>query len=130
MLVSSKKKNFFITTVHYHYFYLCFQTLTSVGVESTCVHPLPDVSTPSAATSANVDMVSTATEISVNVSRILLDGIAFANTVMPRYYAPRYYADSNIMRSVVDPDFLPPGESAKWACLNLLRIVLTILKKH
>ena len=48
----------------------------------------------------------------------------------PCYYAPRYYADSDIMRSVVDPDFLLPGENAKWACLNLLRIALTILKKH
>ena len=37
------------------------------------------------------------------------------------------YADSDITRSVVDPDFLPPGENAKWACLNLLRIALTIL---
>ena len=48
------------------------------------------------------------------------------------YYTvtPRYYADSDITRSVVDPDFLPPGENAKWACLNLLRIALTILKKH
>ena len=44
--------------------------------------------------------------------------------------APRYYADSDIRRSVVDPDFLPPGGNAKWACLNLLRIALTILKKH
>ena len=51
-------------------------------------------------------------------------------TVAPRYNAPRYYADSDITRSVVDPDFLPPGENAKWACLNLLRIALTILKKH
>ena len=31
-------------------------------------------------------------------------------TVAPRYYAPRYYADSDIRWSVVDPDFLPPGE--------------------
>ena len=51
-------------------------------------------------------------------------------TVAPRYNARRYYADSDITRSVVDPDFLPPGENAKWACLNLLRIALTILKKH
>ena len=28
------------------------------------------------------------------------------------------------------PDFLPPGENVKLACLNLLRIALTILKKH
>ena len=45
-----------------------------------------------------------------------------SHTVVPRYYAPRYYTDS-----VVDPDFLPPGENAKWACLNLLRMALTIL---
>ena len=51
-------------------------------------------------------------------------------TVAPRYNAPRYYADSDITRSVVDPEFLPPGENVKWACLNLLRIALTILKKH
>ena len=51
-------------------------------------------------------------------------------TVAPRYNAPRYYADSDITRSVVDPDFLPPGENAKWASLNQLRIALTILKKH
>ena len=38
--------------------------------------------------------------------------------------------DSDITRSVVDPDFLLPRENAKWACLNLLRIALTILKKH
>ena len=31
------------------------------------------------------------------------------STVAPRYNAPRYYADSDITRSVVDPDFLPPG---------------------
>ena len=43
--------------------------------------------------------------------------------------APRYYADSDITRSVVDPIFLPPG-NAKWACLNVLRTALTILKKH
>ena len=48
----------------------------------------------------------------------------------PRYNAPRYYADSDITRSVVDPEFLPPGENVKWARLNLLRIALTILKKH
>ena len=42
--------------------------------------------------------------------------------------APRYNAD--ITRSVVDPEFLPPGENVKWAHLNLLRIALTILKKH
>ena len=51
-------------------------------------------------------------------------------TVAPRYNAPRYYADSDITRSVVDPEFLPPGENVKWAHLNLLRIALTILKKH
>ena len=51
-------------------------------------------------------------------------------TITPHYYVPRYYTDSDITRSVVDPDFLPPGENAKWACLNLLRIALTILKKH
>ena len=51
-------------------------------------------------------------------------------TVEPHYYAPRYYADSDITRLVVELDFLPPGENAKWACLNLLRIALTILKKH
>ena len=51
-------------------------------------------------------------------------------TVAPRYNAPRYYADSDITRSVMDPNFLPPGENAKWACLNPLRIALTILKKH
>ena len=56
--------------------------------------------------------------------------LAVIGTVAPRYNAPRYYADSDITRSVVDPDFLPPGENAKWACLNLLRIALTILKKH
>ena len=39
-----------------------------------------------------------------------------------------YYADSDITRLVVDPNFRPPGENAKWACLNLLRIALTILK--
>ena len=50
--------------------------------------------------------------------------------VAPRYNAPRYYADSDITRSVVDPEFLPPGENVKWARLNLLRIALTILKKH
>ena len=33
-------------------------------------------------------------------------------TVAPRYNVPRYYADSDIKRSVVDPDFLPPG--VKW----------------
>ena len=42
---------------------------------------------------------------------------------------PCYYADSDITRPVVDPDFLPPGENAKWACLKL-RIALTILKKR
>ena len=41
--------------------------------------------------------------------------------------APRYYANSDMTQSVVDPDFLLPGENAKWACLNLLRIALTIL---
>ena len=51
-------------------------------------------------------------------------------TVTPSYYAHRYYADSDITQSVVDPEFLPPGENPKWACLNLLRIALTILKKH
>ena len=35
-------------------------------------------------------------------------------TVVPCYNAPRYYADSDIMRSVVDPEFLPPGENVKW----------------
>ena len=34
-------------------------------------------------------------------------------TVAPHYYVPRYYADSDITRSVVDPDFLPPGENDK-----------------
>ena len=52
------------------------------------------------------------------------------DTVTPRYNAPRYYADSDITRSVMDPEFLPPGENVKWARLNLLRIALTILKKH
>ena len=33
-------------------------------------------------------------------------------TVAPRRNAPRYYADSDITRSVVGPDFLPPG--VKW----------------
>ena len=28
------------------------------------------------------------------------------------------------------PDFLLPGGNAKWTCLDLLRIALTILKKH
>ena len=42
--------------------------------------------------------------------------------VAPHYYAPRYYADSDITQSVVDPEFQPPGENAKWACLNLHRI--------
>ena len=51
-------------------------------------------------------------------------------TVAPRYNAPRYYADSDITRSVVDPEFLPPGENVKWARLNVLRIALIILKKH
>ena len=51
-------------------------------------------------------------------------------TVAPRYYAPHYYADSYITRSVVEPDFLLSGENAKWACLNLLRIALTIIKIH
>ena len=44
--------------------------------------------------------------------------------------APRYYVDSDITWSVVDPDFLLPGENPKFTCLSLLRIVLTILKKH
>ena len=52
------------------------------------------------------------------------------STVAPRYNAPRYYADSDITRSVVDPEFLPPGENVKWAHLNVLRIALIILKKH
>ena len=56
--------------------------------------------------------------------------IQYPHTVAPRYNAPRYYANSDITRSVVDPDFPPPGENAKWACLNLLRIALTILKNH
>ena len=51
-------------------------------------------------------------------------------TVAPHYYVPRYYADSDITRSVVDSDFLPPGENANWACLNLLRTAMTILKKY
>ena len=51
-------------------------------------------------------------------------------TVAPRYNAPRYYADSDITQSVVDPEFLPLGENVKWARLDLLRIALTILKKH
>ena len=36
--------------------------------------------------------------------------IKLAFTVVPHYYAPRYNADSDITRSVVDADFLPPGE--------------------
>ena len=52
------------------------------------------------------------------------------STVAPRYNAPHYYADLDITRSVVDPEFLPLGENVKWARLNLLRIALTILKKH
>ena len=56
--------------------------------------------------------------------------IYYIYTVVPRYYAPRYYADSDITRSVVDPVFLPPGETPKWTCLSPLRIALTILKKH
>ena len=56
--------------------------------------------------------------------------IYYIYTVAPRYYVPRYYKDSDITRSVVDPDFLPPGENPKWTCLSLHRIALTILKKH
>ena len=37
----------------------------------------------------------------------------YVYTVAPRYNAPRYYADSDITRSVVDPEFLPPGENVK-----------------
>ena len=48
----------------------------------------------------------------------------------PRYYVPRYYVDSDITQFVVDHDFLPSRENAKWACLNLLTNALTILKKH
>ena len=51
-------------------------------------------------------------------------------TVVSRYFAPHYYADSDITWLIVDPDFLPPGKNAKWACLSLPRIALTILKKH
>ena len=65
------------------------------------------------------------TDISDHFPILLID-----NTVAPRYNAPRYYADSDITRSVVDPEFLPLGENVKWARLNLLRIGLTILKKH
>ena len=38
-------------------------------------------------------------------------------------------SDSDIRRFVVDPDFLPPGGNANWACLDLLWIAVTILKK-
>ena len=55
--------------------------------------------------------------------------LGLISTVAPRYNAPRYYADSDITRSVVDPDFLPPGENAKCACLNLLRIALTMTQE-
>ena len=54
----------------------------------------------------------------------------YVSTVAPRYNAPRYYADSDITRSVVDPEFLPPRENVKWARLNVLRIALISLKKH
>ena len=60
----------------------------------------------------------------------MLQRCTFVDIVAPRYYSLRYYVDSDITRSVVDPDFLPPGENAKCACLNLLRIALTILKKQ
>ena len=30
------------------------------------------------------------------------------------------YSDLDIKRLVVDPNFLPPGGNAKWACLKLL----------
>ena len=65
----------------------------------------------------------------VEKRNILLNATSFT-TVAPRYNVPRYYADSDITQSVVDPEFLPPGENVKWARLNLLRIALTILKKH
>ena len=48
------------------------------------------------------------------VLKIILKEIGIKNTVAPRYNAPRYYADSDITRSVVDPEFLPPGENVKW----------------
>ena len=31
---------------------------------------------------------------------------------------PHYTADSDIRQLVVDPDFLLPGGTAKWACLS------------
>ena len=49
-----------------------------------------------------------------NRNSLLSVVIAIIYTVAPRYNAPRYYADSDITRSVVDPEFLPPGENVKW----------------
>ena len=50
------------------------------------------------------------TGVIINIHYLTLRNV---NTVAPRYNAPRYYADSDITRSAVDPDFLPPGENAK-----------------
>ena len=39
-----------------------------------------------------------------------MDGYSLEGYIVgSRYYVPCYNADTHIMRSVVDPDFLPPG---------------------